>query len=200
MAPLPAILDIRDDLYRALEDTREDADFAEEIETVLDRLDAFEERDLADREGVVDEIDNQLLRVEQRLEEEDDEEAARALQSARNRLHIYRQAREETDENLAVVDSDVRERDEAVTEGTLPVGEVTLTVTVANTGEDAEVAPLVTFYDEDGDEVESVRGPEFALGGGDQEQLEFAVDVPGDSAAYAVSVSEIGGVREGQSV
>ena len=197
MAPLPAILDVRDDLYRALEDTDEDEALAEELETILDRLDAFDDRDRADREGVVDEIDNQLLRIEQLLEERNDDEseaAARALQSARNRIHIYREHREQTAENLSVVDSGVRQRDddERVTEGTLPVGEVVVTVTVANAGEDVEIVPIVTFYDGDGEDLETVRGPEFALDGGGQEQFEMEVDVPGDATSYAVSVSEAG--------
>lgn len=197
---IPAILDIRDDLRRALDETGDDERLAEEIETVLDSLDAFAERDRADREGVVDEIDNQLLRVEEELEQgdADDEAAARAIQSARNRLHIYRESREQTAENLVVVDSGVRQNDadERVTEGILPVGVVTLTVTVANTGEDTEVVPVVTFYDEDGDDLESVRGPEFALGGGAEEQFEMELDVPGDATSYAVSVSDTGAERQ----
>jgi hypothetical protein len=190
---LPLIIDIRDDLYRALEATDEDEALAEEIETVLDRLDAFEDRDRADREGIVDEVDNQLLRVEEQLA---DEEASRAIHSARNRLHIYRGSREQTDPNLAVVDSSVRQHEEPAADGVLPVGEVTVTVTVANTAADTEVVPLVTFYDEDADEVESVRGPEFDLSGGGQEQFELDVDVPGDATSYAVSVSDTGDVRE----
>lgn len=193
MTPLPALIDVRDDLARALEETDGDEDLAAEIETVLDRLDAFEERDRADRGGIVDEVDNQLLRVEERL---DDEAAARDVQSARNRLHIYRENRQQTDANLAVVDSDVRAPDETEADGVLPVGEVTLSVTVANTGEDTEVVPVVTFYDEDADEIESVRGPEFVLPGGDQEQFEFDADAPADATSYAVSVSDTGDVRE----
>ena len=198
--PLPAIIDVRDDLYRALEatDDEESEALAEELETVLDRLDAFQERDLAEREGIVDEIDNQLLRVEEQLA---DEEAARAIGSARNRLHIYRATREATDPNLAVVASSAREHDrtagDAETDRALPVGEATVTVsvTVANTGEDTEVVPTVTFYD-DGDELESVRGPEFRLPGGAQEEFEFDADVPSDATSYGISVADTGDVRE----
>jgi hypothetical protein len=193
---LPVLIDIRDDLYRALEATDEDAALAEEIETMSDRLDAFEDRDRADRGGIVDEVDNQLLRVEEQL---DDEEASRAIQSARNRLHIYRESRNQTDQNLAVVDSSVRQHDEPEADGVLPVGVVTLTVTVANTGADTEVVPTVTFYDEGADEVESVRGPEFGLPSGGQEQFEMDVDVPADATSYAVSVSDTGDVREQRS-
>ena len=193
--PLPAIIDIRDDLQRALEeaDRDEDDDLAREIETVLDRLDAFAERDRADRGGIVDEVDNQLLRVEEQL---DDEEAARALQSARNRLHIYRENREATDPNLSVVDSSVRQHEESDAEGVLPVGEVTLSVTVANTGEDTEIVPTVTFYDEAADEVDSVRGPEFPLADGEEATFELDVDVPADATSYAVSVADTGDVRQ----
>ena len=202
--PLPAIIDVRDDLYRALEatDDAESESLAEEIETVLDRLDAFEDRDLAEREGIVDEIDNQLLRVEEQLA---DDEAARAIGSARNRLHIYRGTREASDPNLAVVKSSVRQHDDsgsdAETDRVLPVGEATVTVsvTVANTGEDTEVVPTVTLFDESADELESVRGPEFPLAGGTQEAFEFDVDVPGDATSYGISVADTGDVREQRS-
>jgi hypothetical protein len=195
---LPAIIDIRDDLHRALEEANrdEDDDLAEEIETVLDRLDAFADRDRADRGGIVDEVDNQLLRVEEQL---DDEEAARAIQSARNRLHIYRENREATDQNLSVVDSSARQHEDPDAGGVLPVGEVTLSVTVANTGEDTEIVPTVTFYDETASELDSVRGPEFPLTGGDQETFELDVDVPADGTSYAVSVADTGDVREQRS-
>ncbi|NEU56555.1 hypothetical protein [Halorussus sp. MSC15.2] len=197
---LPAILDIRDDLYRALEATGEDDAVAEEIETVLDRLDAFEERDVADRQGIVDEVDNQLLRVEERLNQRDDDEAVRALQAARNRLHIYRDSVEETDENLAVVETDVRQHDIDDTHEELPVGQVTMAATVANTGDPAEVVAFVSFYGDDGDEIETLRGPEFVVPEGDQERVEMEVDVPGDARYYAMSVAEVEGVRDGQSV
>lgn len=198
---LPAILDIRDDLHRA----RREADVAadeqaalnEELETVEDRLDAFAERDLADRGGIVDEIDNQLLRIEEKI---NDEEASRSIRAARNRLHIYRESREASDDDLAVVESGVRHHDDPDAEGVLPVGEVTLTVTVANTGAATEVVPTVTFYDEDGDDLDSVRGPELFVDADDQEQFEMDLSVPADATAYAVSVDDTGGVREGGTV
>ena len=201
--PLPAIIDVRDDLYRALEatDDAESEALAEEIETVLDRLEAFQERDLAEREGIVDEIDNQLLRVEEQLA---DDEAARAIGSARNRLHIYRGTREATDPNLAVVKSSVRQHDDSGSDAeidrVLPVGEATVTVsvTVANTGEDTEVVPTVTLF-EDGGELESVRGPEFPLAGETQEAFEFDVEVPADATSYGISVADTGDVREQRS-
>jgi hypothetical protein len=213
--PLPAIIDVRDDLYRALEATDRDESeaLAEEIETVLDRLDAFQNRDLADRGGIVDEVDNQLLRVEEQLA---DDEAARAIGSARNRLHIYRETREATDPNLAVVDASVRQRDDrgrdpgrdsdsdadrdSHIDRVLPVSEATVTVsvTVANTGEDTDAVPTVTLF-EDGDELESIRGPEFHLPGGTQEQFEFDVEVPADATSYGVAVADTGDVRERRS-
>ncbi|UPW01191.1 FxLYD domain-containing protein [Halorussus gelatinilyticus] len=188
MASIPPIIDIRDDLRRARDAA--DADVTEDFETVRDRLDAFGERDRADREGVVDEIDNQLLRVEELL---DDEEATRAVRSARNRLHIYRESLSSSDEGLLVVDSGVYQHEEPEAERgevrrPLPVGEVTLTVTVANSGEDAEVEPIVRFYDEDGEELESASGPAFDLAAGTEGRMELEVDVPSDATRYAVSV------------
>ncbi|WP_135805238.1 DUF7553 family protein [Halorussus marinus] len=192
MTPLPALIDIRDDLARAIEETDGDDDLRSELRTVSDRLDAFEERDRADRGGIVDEVDNQLLRVEERL---DDEAAARAVQSARNRLHIYRESRQQTDANLAVVDSTVRDSGGPGADEVVPVGEVTVAVTVANTGADTEIVPIVTFYDDRAAEVESVRGPEFALAGGEQAQFEFDADAPADATTHAISISDTGEVR-----
>lgn len=184
---LPPILDIRDDLYRAFEATGEDEALGEEIETVLDRLDAFEDRDLADRAGVIDDVDNQLLRVEERL---DDEDASRAIGAARNRIHIYRASRETTDPDLAVVTSSVHSPDHPDPDGLPPVGEVTVEVTVANTGGDTRVEPVVTFYDEAGDDLETVRGQAVDLPGGEQTHVEMDVDVPDDASYYAASAVE----------
>jgi len=188
VASIPPIVDVRDDLRRARDEA--DADVDDDFETVRDRLDAFAERDRADREGVVDEIDNQLLRVEEQL---DDDEATRAVRSARNRLHVYRESLGESDEDLLVVDSGVRQHEEPEAERSdpdepLPVGEVTLTVTVANSGDDAEVAPIVRFYDEAGEEVGSARGPAFDLAAGTEGRMKVDVDVPSDATHYAVSV------------
>ncbi|WP_435176128.1 DUF7553 family protein [Halorussus sp. AFM4] len=188
MASIPPILDIRDDLRRAREET--DADLDDELETVYDRLDAFADQDLGDVEGDLDVIDNELLRVEELL---DDEEAARALRSARNRIHIYRESREQTDEDLAVVDSGVEEAEDVGPAGLPPVGEVTLTATVANTGDDTEVVPVAAFYDEDGEEVGTVEGPAFDLPAGVEQRIHFDVDVPSEASLYGVSVVEVAG-------
>ncbi|WP_276298928.1 DUF7553 family protein [Halorussus lipolyticus] len=131
MSSVPAIIDIRDDLERARQHT--DEEVADEFETVRDRLDAFADRDLADREGVLDEIDNELLRMEELL----DDEAGRAVRSARNRIHVFRDSLSGTDEDFAVVDYGVHQHEEPEYEGVLPVGQATLSVTVANTGDDA---------------------------------------------------------------
>ncbi|WP_135823957.1 DUF7553 family protein [Halorussus ruber] len=190
MSSLPPIIDIRDDLNRARQET--DQDVTEEFETVRDRLDAFADRNRADREGVLDEIDNELLRIEELL----DGEAARDIRAARNRIHVFRDSLAETDEDFVVVDFGVRQHEESEgeprseREQVLPVGEVTMTATVANSGEDAEVVPVVTFYDETGEEIESVRGSAFDLPEGAEEQVEMETDVPEDAAYNAVSAVE----------
>lgn len=184
MTSIPPIIDIRDDLERAREET--DEDVAEEFETVRDRLEAFADRRRADREGVLDEIDNELLRMEELL----DGEASRAIRAARNRIHVFRDSLEATGEDFVVVDYGVHQHEEPESDGVLPVGVVTMTVTVANSGDDAEVAPVVTFYDETGDELDSVRGPAFDLAEGAEERREFEVDVPEDAAYNAVSAVE----------
>ena len=58
--------------------------------------------------------------------------------------------------------------------------------------------PTAAFHDE-AEEVESVRGPEFGLPRGGQEQFEIDMDVPAGATSYAVSVSDTGDVREQRS-
>lgn len=189
MSSLPPILDIRDDLNRAQEAADAEAD--EEFRTLRDRLDEFAERDAASREGVLDEIDNQLLRLEELL----GGEAARSIGAARNRIHNYRRARDETVDDVAVVTSSARERgaeDPERTEAVLPVGEATVSVTVANAGDDREVVPVVTLFDERGDELETVRGESARLPAGEQRQFEVTLAVPSDATTYAASVVEAG--------
>jgi len=139
---LPALIDVRDDLERVLAAVDEDDDLADETATVRDPLDAFEERDRADRGGIVD--------------------------------------------------SDARAPDEPADDDVVPVGEVPIRVTVANTVADTEIVPVVTSYDEDADDIETVRGPEFALTGGEQEQFESGADALADATSYIVSISDPG--------
>lgn len=188
---LPPVIDIRDDLNRAERETGPDADA--EFETVRDRLDAFENRDAAAREGVLDEIDNQLLRLEERL----DGEASRRIAAARNRIHVYRDSLDRTAADLSIVETTARDRaereasDEDREEKLLPVGDVTITLTVANSGDDREVVPVVTIYDEDGDDLGTTRGPAVPLEAGAQRRIELDVDVPSRASYYAAAVEAV---------
>ena len=190
MTSLPPIIDIRDDLTRAREAT--DADVDEEFRTIRDRLDAFADRDAANRTGIVDEIDNQLLRVEARL----DGEAARSIAAARNRLRIYRQTRDQADDELSVVESHLRRPGES--DGDLTVEDVhgqdvTVAATVANSGATRSVAPVATFYDADMTDLESLSGPPTEVPEGDQRTVDIEGTVPDEAAYYAVSVAEESG-------
>ncbi|MFC4550717.1 MULTISPECIES: DUF7553 family protein [Halorussus] len=233
MSSLPPVIDIRDDLDAARESTGDDLN--DEFETIRDRLDAFAERDRAgsDSEGVLDEIDNQLLRLEERT----DGDASRRIAAARNRIHIYRDSLDETASGLAVVESTARDRAEreaaaasndpetsdadggeasstearsgrrgnaaqssdaddgrqVAQDRILPVGEVTVTVTVANGGDDRTVAPVVTIYDEHGDDLGSASGPPVEIEAGEQRRIEIDVDVPKDGSYYATSLVEADG-------
>lgn len=191
MPSLPPVIDIRDDLNRAERETGPDADA--EFETVRDRLDAFERRDRADREGVLDEIDNQLLRLEERL----DGEAARRIATARNRIHVYRDSLDRTAADLAVVETTARDRaereasDEDRADELLPVGDVTIAVTVANGGDDREVVPVVTIYDDDGEDLGTTSGPAVPIQAGEQRRIELDVDVPSRASYYATRVEAV---------
>lgn len=174
-------------MTRAREAT--DADVDEEFRTIRDRLDAFAERDAANRTGIVDEIDNQLLRVEAQL----DGEAARSVAAARNRLRIYRQTRDQTDDELAVVESHLQRPDESGSDLTVEDvhgQDVVVAATVANSGATRSVAPVATFYDADGTDLGSLSGPTTEVPEGDQRTVDIEGTVPDETAYYSVSLAE----------
>lgn len=181
MERLPAILDVRDDLRR-IAATTENADATAAVEEVLDRLDEFADRDLADREGLLDDVENRLLALAERL----DGEAARRAEAARNRVHLYREAVTKTADALAVT-ATAPERVEA-DDGTLPAGDAVLSVTVVNDVDETRAGVLlVTFYEDDGTELAEHVGPAVEFDPADQRTAEVPVTVPPEAAYYTVA-------------
>lgn len=186
MASLPAVLDIRDDLNRARENADEEA--RAELDDVRERLDALADRDRADREGVLDEVDNRLLRIETRA----DGETERRIGVARERIRLYRESRD-AGEGLSVLESRFRDRsgEDPITEELL--GEdARLLVTVVNEGDDREVSVAATFYGPDGDELDAFRADAGFVGGGQQETFELDLRVPSEAEYYTVAATEAG--------
>lgn len=185
MASLPAVLDIRDDLDRAREDV--DEEHREELAEVGDRLEALADRDRADPEGVLDEIDNQLLRIETQA----DGEAERRLRASRNRIHLYRESLDKS-EGLTVLDSRFREADATGVPDAVIGGEAALRVTVANEEADRDVRVEAVFYGPDGDELEAIGADLGHLSEGEQATDELDVTVPPETEYYVVTATEAG--------
>lgn len=196
---LPAVLDVRDDLHRireAVED-EEDADALEAgpdedlrddalaaVVDVRESLDEFAERDLADREGLLEDAENRLLALEERL----DGEAADRARAARNRVRLYREAVTRTPAPLAVMGTGFRDADPAA-EG-LPVGDAVLSATVINDGDEPRDAVLVVgFYAPDGTDLGEQVGPSVELDPEEQRTVEMSVGVPTDADYYTVAAT-----------
>lgn len=188
MASLPAVLDIRDDLARAREEV--DEEHRSELDEVGDRLEALADRDRADHEGVLDEIDNQLLRIETQV----DREAQRRIHASRNRIHLYRQSLSKSD-GLTVLESRFREAEKTggVPDG-VTGGETELRVTVVNEETDRDVRLEAAFYGPDDDELETVGADVGRLVEGDQETFTLEVNVPPEVEYYVVTATEAGTV------
>ena len=187
MERLPAILDLRDDL-RAASDAA-DRDVDDDVNDALDRLDAYADREQGDREGLLDDVDNELLRLEEQVS---DEEATRRFQAARNRIHVFRESMSGGGDGLAVVDTKLR-RPDADDEGNRDVDDlrtedVEVAATVVNEGEARDVTVTVTFYDAESDEIRSEATETFALDRNAQKTVIVPTTVPEDADYYAAVV------------
>ena len=172
MPGLPKILDIRDDLRRA-EDASEQ-DISDERETVVELLDDYAARDRGSDEGNLDQIDEELLR----LQERGDDEAGEYLQSARNRIRIFRNSLGGEDDEFVVVDT------RSGSDG----AESTVDVTVVNNaGAPTAGRVTVTFFDEDGNELETVTAETGEFDAGEQRTVSVPVDPPEGDARYVAS-------------
>lgn len=188
MESLPAVLDVRDDLRRirdAVDDADDDRrdDLAATVESIRERLAAVPERDRADREGVLQEIEDELLVLEERL----DGHPAEHARAARNRVRRYRDAAASTADPLVVTATGFRNVDDEATD--LPAGDAVLTVTLVNDGDEPRDGVLtVVFYAPDGTALDEQVGPAVEVAPGDQVTVEAAVAVPTDTSYYTVAV------------
>lgn len=198
MTDVPYVLDIKDDLERAREAT--DADVGEEISAVGERLDAYADRTdatggridadaggaSADPEGVLEEIENELLR----LEELTDGTAERRLRSARNRVHVFRDAIAAAPSGVAVLEAKTRLADAGAEVETEEVsGEATeFWLTLANdTGERQRVTVTLDLY-ADGDRVTSYVS-ETTVGADEQKTVTVIAEVPEEAAYFGVRLA-----------
>jgi hypothetical protein len=189
MERLPAILDVRDDLRAANDAAERDVD--DDVADALGRLDEYADRDRGDREGLLDDLDNELLRLEEQVS---DEEATRRFQAARNRIRVFRGSLSGGGDGLAVVDTKLgkpdADGDRDVSD--LRTEDVEVAATVVNEGEARDVTVTVTFYDAESEEIRSDATETFALDGNAQETVTVSTTVPEDANYYAAVVRATG--------
>ena len=189
MDRLPTVLDIRDDLRAAREAS--DRDVEDDVEAVVGRLEEYAERDAGDREGLLDDIDNHLLRLQ---EQASDDRAAERFQAARNRIRLFRDSVAGQaggpiiiDTSLTGVDSETgRELDE------LHGAEATVRATVVNEGGAGDVLVEAGFYDADSNQVESAESNRFGMGAGEQQTVKLDTSVPENADYYTAVARRVG--------
>lgn len=192
MDRLPTVLDIRDDLRAAREAS--DRDIEDDVEAVVGRLEEYTERDIGDREGLLDDADNHLLRLQTQA---DDGEAAERFQAARNRIHLFRDSLAGQaggpvviDARVAETDADDERDDRRLDE--LRGAEVTVHATVINEGDAGDVLVEAGFYDADSDRIESTESNRFAMDAGEQQTVELDAAVPERTDYYTTVARRVG--------
>jgi|GEM_PF-5527916 len=185
---LPAVLDIRDDLRAALDESEVEID--DDVSGIYDRLEDFTERDRASQEGLLDEIDNELLELQERCSGD----AARRIEAARNRIHAYRDSLDGASENLAVLETTFRavESETEVALSDLADEQGAVSATVINESEPREIMLAATFYDADDETVEEAVGDDIRLDADEQRQIDVETRVPDDAEYYTVTVLDAG--------
>ncbi|ESP89821.1 hypothetical protein K933_02521 [Candidatus Halobonum tyrrellensis G22] len=141
-------------------------DISDERATVLRLLGEYDAHDVdsaADGdEGKLDEADEELLR----LQEQGGDEAEEYFQSARNRIRLFREALDGEREGFVVV-----------TTRPGSDGDETLDVTVVNnTGEPTSGRVTVTFYDADGNELETTASETAAFDPDEQRTVSVPIE------------------------
>lgn len=183
MSSIPPLLDVRDDLRAARQDAG--ADVNDDVASVIDRLEELPDRDPGAQDSLLDEVDNELLRLEEQL----DGEAAERIAAARNRIRIYRGSLGGANQHLLVLDTAFRSGD--ADPGAVPADlrneEATVEATVLNEAAPREVIPVVTFYDGD-EELKEVTGTPVELGEDDQRTVAVTTTVPAHTDRYDVTV------------
>lgn len=176
MTRVPEILDIQDDLQPARETAEHDID--EDVENVLDLLQTYEDREYGDRQGLLDRIDEELLRLEEQVESD---HTRLHLQAARNRIRIYRDTMSKSATDIGITTSELTTDTEDQT---------TLHVTILNEGEPTTVTVTVTFYDEDFTEIETARSEPVECDADTEETIDLKSEPPNDYAHYVPAVQK----------
>lgn len=179
MTRLPEMLDIRDDLQPAKETAEHDID--EDIENILELLQTYEDREHGDRRGLLDRIDEELLRLEEQAQSD---HTRLHLQAARNRVRIYRDTMSESVTDVGITTTDLSTGDAE--------DQATLHVTILNEGEPTTATVITTFYDEDFDEIETVHSEPVECDADTEMTVDLELEPPTDYAHYASAVQKRG--------
>lgn len=177
MFEVPEILDIQNDLNRAKETSEQDID--KDIESVLDIIRSYEDREYGDRQGLLDRLDEELLRLEEQVESD---HTRLHVQAARNRVRIYRDAMSDLTTDLGVITTKLNTAD---TED-----QATLRVTVVNEGEPTIVDVTTTFYDEEIGEIKSIRSEPIECDANTETTISLDIVLPDDYAYHVPAVKE----------
>lgn len=186
MATVPRIIDIRDNLERAREES--DGDIDDELDAVEEQIAEYTERtetEGTDEEGVLDTVDNRLLKLETRADGTVEEQ----LHAARNRIHLFRNARSGAVDGVSVIDVETRFADAGTDkiEDDAAGEEVEFWIVLANDEGERSVAVEIPFYRDD-EEVTRVRGESIRLGANEQETVTLITEVPQDAEYYTVDI------------
>ena len=189
MDRLPTVLDVRDDLRAARDASDRDVD--DDVEAVVGRLEEYADRDIGDREGLLDDVDNHLLRLQ---EQASDDTAAERFQAARNRIHVFRGSLAGQAGGPVVLDAHLTEVDSEDERGLdeLRGAEATVRATVVNEGDAGDVLVETGFYDADSEQIEATESNRFAMDAGEQQTVTLETSVPEDTDYYTAVARRVG--------
>ncbi|WP_254546553.1 DUF7553 family protein [Halomarina pelagica] len=192
MAALPHVIDVRDDLERAREAS--DEDLGAELDAVEERLESYADGAHPDREGLLDDIDNELLRLEALTSGT----AAERISAARNRIGLFRDSLSRAADGVSVLETKTRPADAGASfDGEDAAdGEREFWLTLVNSGGPRSVAVELVFYDEDDDETGRVSGGDVSIDSDEQKTVTVVTRVPDGAAYYVARVADVDELTE----
>lgn len=182
---LPPILDVRESLDRI--EREADADVSDQLDRVRSLLDEYEGRGTdagSSGSSLVDDVDGLVVSMRERLSGDAD----RYAEGIENRLHIYRDSRNDVSETIHVSGAELTHDGGRVGSAKAVRGEaVTLDATLVNQGESRDGVVRVTFYDETHTPTLRVERRENDLTPDDHRQVSQRVFVPEDAEYFDIS-------------
>ncbi|WP_089823527.1 hypothetical protein [Halogranum amylolyticum] len=185
---LPPLLAMSDELDRL--ERKADADVRAELDEVRTRLDEYASRERGDerredgRDSLLDDVDNTLLRLRERLSGDADRQAE-ALQ---NRVRQFRDSRAGSSDTLSLAEPRLESGGTVVDVGDHGGRQVDLVTTLVNAGEAGDGVVRVGFYGDDGTLDRRVDLHESAVDAGERRDVTATVIVPDGATHYDVSV------------